>query len=121
MFDLIIDKYESFPDSLISSVSYERSNENDGKVDIIISCMNGYNNDEFETIKLSFVGVFKFRFIENHPFSSLIINKALLINDKAGITFDFFPDIYKDGLKENLESDFIIKCTNVFFEVIDNE
>ena len=118
MFKEIIDKYENFSDSLISNINYKRSSEDEGKIEIVIRCMNSYNNYEFEIIKLTILGIYKFRFLEEKGFSSLIINSALLVEQEDCIIIDFFPDIYKEKFVLNENSDFIIKAKSVIYELI---
>ena len=118
MIDEIKKRYELFSDSLISKISYERTTEKDGKIEIIIRSMNALNNYQFELVKLIITNVIEFRLIEKHPFSSLIINSALLIKENDFIIIDFYPDIYKDCLKINLESDFIIKAEKICYKVL---
>ena len=120
MLEEIKERFEFFSDALIKKISYEGVKEGYGKIVITLNTMDSDNNDNFSKIKLIFKGIQKFRLIEQYPFSSLIINQALLIEDEEGITFDFFPEICDDNrLKEDPNSDLLIKCQGVSFKVIE--
>ncbi|WP_143055625.1 hypothetical protein [Flavobacterium terrigena] len=118
MIEEILNRYESFSDSLISKICYERSNQNDGKIEVFIRCMNAYNDYQFESIKLVLTDVIEFRLIENNPFSALVVNSALLIKQDDFIIIDFFPDIFNEGLKLNSESDFMIRAKGINYQVL---
>lgn len=114
----IIKKYEKFADALIYQVSYY-VNFNQKKAEIVIRCMNSFNNYNFEYIKIIFIDVIFIRFIEKEITSSTLINSALLKEENNIITFDFFPLFYdEDDLRENQESDFIIKCKKIEYRTI---
>ncbi|UII32465.1 hypothetical protein LVD17_01250 [Fulvivirga ulvae] len=105
MLDEIKRKYGEFSDSLILKFTYE-AKESSQNLEVIIHCMNELNNYEFETVKLSFVNVISFRFIENERTSSVLVNSAFLERKNGVITFDFSPSIYSSSdLRENKNSD----------------
>ena len=117
MFNEILKKYERFSDGLILELIY-RSSLDKKKVEVLIKCMNKEIGYRWETIRMHFIDVVFFRFIENESFSSTVINSALLNKEAGLITFDFFPLIFGDSkLEENNNSDFIVKCKDVNFMV----
>lgn len=118
MIEEVSKRYESFHDAVISKYSYERSLEDMGRVEIYIRVMNALDDYIFEEVKLTFIDIFKIRFVEEEKMSSLIINSALLKEEGGIVTMDFFPDIYSWGLKENPDSDFYIKCRKIEYEVL---
>lgn len=117
MFDEIVRKYEAFNDARILSFNYN----NDGvsvTVEVVIRCMNKKNNYAFEDIKLTTKGVLLFRFIESTQICSTVINRALLKEEEGVVTIDFYPEILsKDDLRENMNSDFIIKSKTIEYRV----
>ena len=118
MLDEIKRKYGEFSDSLILKFTHEvkASLQN---LEVTIHCMNESNNYEFETIKLSFVKVISFRFIQNERTSSVVVNSAFLESKNGVITFDFFPSIYgSSDLRENENSDFKVKCREVYYKKV---
>lgn len=114
----INEKFGDFHDTVISSITYSRSTNEDGKIVIAIRAIN-LQTMEFENVSIVFEEVLSFRLIELEAFYSLIINSALIIESKDVIVFDFFPDIYSDRLELNEGSDFIIKCKRVSYKVLD--
>lgn len=79
MINEILKRYESFSDGLISKISYERNHMNNiGKAEIYMTVMNAQDDYVFEKIKLSFIGIQKFRFVENENTSSFVINSAFI-------------------------------------------
>ncbi|MGB3947675.1 MAG: hypothetical protein WBM13_06805 [Bacteroidia bacterium] len=118
MLNEIINKYEQFSDALISEISY-KSTGNKKNLDVVIKCMNSLKDFEFETIKLTFIDLISVRFIEREKMSSVLINSALLKKTNNIIMFDFFPTTYDNNLVENLNSDFIIKCKEVYYDVLE--
>ena len=111
-------KYGNFEDSLVSSITYSRTIDDDGRIEVILNAMNAEEDFRFDKIKLIFSNIVKFRFIEWHSFSSLIINTVLIMKRENEVVFDFFPLITSDGLKENDESDFKIICKEVKYEFL---
>lgn len=110
MINEIINKYEKFSDALISEINYKSSLQT-RSVEVIIKCMNSQKDYEWEIIKLKFTDILLFKFSENANSSSTLINSALLKEEDGIIVMDFFPLIFGDhNLKENINSDFIIKC-----------
>jgi hypothetical protein len=113
----IQEKYEQFSDALISQIVYNSSG-NEKSAQITIRCMNKLNDYQFEVIKLQFEDIISIRFIESFNSCSTVINSALLTQQNEIIVFDFFPDIYSDGLlQENDNSDFKIKCMKLSYEL----
>lgn len=118
MFKEIINKYDRFSDALISEIKYN-SLENTREVTVTIKCMNSLNDFQWEIVKLIFTDIQFIRFIERIQTSSTFINSAMLKEEDNILIFDFFPLIFDgDKLAENAESDFLIKCKGVKYEVI---
>ena len=118
MINEIINKYEKFSDALISEINYKSSIQS-RNIEVIINCMNSQKDYEWETIKLIFMDVLFFKFSENENSSSTLINSALLKEEKDFILLDFFPQIFGNyNLKENVNSDFIIKCKILKYELL---
>lgn len=113
MIQEIIDKYKSFHDATINKITYQRNINDEGFIIISINAMNFQNNFEFEKIEVTFERIKSFRLVESFPYSSLIITAAIISEENGLITVDFFPDIYKDKLVINENSDFIVKCHNI--------
>jgi hypothetical protein len=114
----IKEKYERFSDALILEIRYENLSDN-RVVEVNMNCMNSKNDYEWETIKLIFNDILLFRFVENEKTSSTSIFAALLKEEDGIMVFDFFPLIYEElELKENENSDFIIKCRDVKYKVL---
>ncbi|MFN8359149.1 MAG: hypothetical protein U0264_04475 [Candidatus Kapaibacterium sp.] len=119
MIDEIINKYEKFPDGSISEFSYKFDYNNlKREINLIVHCMDFQNNCEWNVIKLIFMDVIHFQFVEIENSCSTEINSALLKKENGVITVDFFPLIYFEELKENDKSDFMIKCKELKYELI---
>ncbi len=121
----IIEKYGDFHDALISEINYKCHDEYiypDNRIlEVILRCQN-FENGEYEIVKLMFKHVRKYSFSEEFSGSSLLIYSALLKKEEDIIIFDFFAIIYGDWLlKENPNSNFIIKCKEVSYEVLSQE
>lgn len=120
MIEEIKEKYEDFADSLISQVSYLRTLDNQGIIEITLAVMNAENDYKFENIKLVLSNISTFRFVEMNNTSSLIIYGAILSQDNGVITLDFFPEIHDDKYVVNEESDFLVRCKHITYEFIEN-
>ena len=116
MINEIVEKYEKFSDSLISEFTF-KSSEID-QIEIVIKCRNANRNYEWELVRLMFNDVFEFRFVSLANMSSVVINSALIKQENGFIIVDFFPLIFaNDNLKENIQSDLIIKCKELKYSV----
>lgn len=113
MIQEITDKYKSFHDATIDKITYQRTINDEGFIIVNINAMNFKNNFEFEKVEITLKGIRSFRLVESFPYSSLIITAAVIIEEEGLITVDFFPDIYKDKLVINEDSDFIVKCNSI--------
>ena len=122
MIDEIIQKFEHFSDAIILQIQYKVSVGNPnakGDVEAIIRCSNSQNEYAYEIIKLIFIDVLKFRFIEHETTSSTVITWALIQIDSDSILFDFFPILYSTTGVENNESDFLVRCLKVKYEKLE--
>lgn len=120
MLEKIIERYSVFADSVISELNYKRylniSGIDVGVIEIYLRAENKFG--DYEIVKLKFSEIILFRFIELPGTSSLIINGAYLNKENDVITFDFFPLIYSSGNVENANSDLMIKCKKITFEIL---
>lgn len=91
MLDEIVDTYERFSDALILDIHYANSTHDGRSLDMTIRCMNKHKDYEWDTVKISFMGISRFRFIEEERTSSTLINSALLRSEQDKIVIDFFP------------------------------
>ena len=81
--------------------------------------MNKHKDYEWEVIKLSLIGVQRFRFVESEQTNSLFITSALIKAESEKVVIDFFPFIYSnDKLIENPDSDFLIHCKSLMYKQI---
>jgi hypothetical protein len=118
MINEIINKYEQFSDALISEINYKSSIQS-RNIEVIIKCMNSHKDYKWETIKLIFIDVLFFKFTENENTSSTLINSALIKEEKNMIIVDFFALIFgNNDLKENANSDFIVKCKTLKYKLL---
>lgn len=85
-------------------------------IEIILKTVN--NTTDYEVVKLFFLEIVTFRYIETYKTSNLVIKEVLLNKEDNIITVDFSPLIYDDGIKENINSDFMIKCKEIRYEVL---
>jgi hypothetical protein len=115
MFCTIVSKYERFADSLISAVTYN-STSTTSIVEVLMECWSNEDDYKREKIKLKFIDIQLFRFIEVG--GSTVINSALLKNEDNLITVDFFPIRFERELLEDTNSDFLIKCKKITYEVL---
>ncbi|OIN55611.1 hypothetical protein BLX24_29155 [Arsenicibacter rosenii] len=84
--------------------------------------MNKCKDYEFEVIRLVFEDVISIRFVEEENVSSLLVNAALIKKVNGVIIVDFFPLFYgENDLRENVESDFMIKCRGIHYDEVNKE
>jgi hypothetical protein len=125
MIQELINRFDKFSDSVVEEIKYFFSNQGRaGKkvfAQIIIRSLDR-KTDKWIRAKILFEDVNKFRFIENEKICSTVINAALVKIQKENIVFDFFPIFYSQShLVENDNSDFLIYCKNVSFEILKDE
>ncbi|MNY22205.1 hypothetical protein D3C86_1558000 [compost metagenome] len=122
MIELIKERYKGFPDAVISEIFYKRylsvAGFDEGVVEVYLRAEN--IDGDYEIVKLIFSDIISFRFIEIENSSNLILNGIFLEKDGNVITCDFFPLIYNYGVVENKDSDFMIKCKSLNFEISDH-
>jgi hypothetical protein len=118
MIEKIIEDYAEFSDSWISEITLYN---NENIIEIIIHCANKNKDYSYEKVKISFKKIINYVLIEKNRISDLA-PKDVLINEKNGIiTFDFFPIDHFDYLEENPNSEFIIKCKEISYEVLSSD
>lgn len=124
----LIENYEDFGDALITEIHY-KSNFNyqnvvkSGKheIDILISCFNRNRDYERDLIKITCIDIKSLKIQK----SESMIFGALMKEEEGIITLDFFPildTVTDEGdfiLRENIESDCIIKCREVIYKVLE--
>lgn len=117
----LIKNYEYFHDALITEYHYKSGYHIDvrkkviSEVDIYISCFHAEtsNNDK---LKINFKEIEYFRANDIEG----MVYGALMKEEKGIITFDFFPTIVSSGeVEENPESNFIVKCKEVSYTIIE--
>lgn len=116
MIEEINKRYGGFHDAIISNISYSRSIENESIIEITLSVMS--LECVYENIKILLSEISYFRFIEKNYSSSLIINGVVLVEEEGVITLDFFPEISASGYTITEDSDFLIRCKHISYEVI---
>ncbi|KQX13588.1 hypothetical protein [Flavobacterium sp. Root420] len=128
MFKNLIEDYEDFGDALITEIHY-KSNFNyqdvaksgNHEVDILISCFNRNRDYERDLIKITCIGIKSIKIQK----SERMIFGALMKEEEGIITLDFFPivDTVTDKgeyvLRENIESECIVKCNEVIYKVLE--
>jgi len=119
MLEKITSEYAKFPDSLIEGICFfPISKKSDSTIEVTLSCYNLKKENKKETIKLIFtkIELVKFNQLNDNP--SLFLDEIYIDGRNDLITFDFFPIDHFDYLEENPNSNFIIKCRKVEFEVL---
>jgi len=71
-----------------------------------------------EIIKLSFKDIVEIKLGQFRNNLSLILDEVYIENKNGLIVLDFFPIDHLDYLEENPNSNFIIKCNAIDFEVL---
>ena len=121
MIQEIIKKYDRFPDALILEINFKSITATlfKGDVAVTLRCKNHQADFKWEVVRLTFSEVVSFRFIEHIDASSVIVYAAMIQESEGIITFDFFPLMYGAfDLRENKDSDFMIKSRSVSYEVL---
>lgn len=119
MIQEIIEKYCELSDSWVSEVKLLNNNEN--ILELIIDCANKSKDYSYEKVKFSFTKMISYKLIGKNGVTDFA-PKDVFINQKEGvITFDFFPIDHFDYLEENPNSEFIIKCREISYEVLSSE
>ena len=111
-------KYHEFGDAVISEIIY--SVTGDYKRNVVVK-LNAYNwqIDKREAITLSFGNVVKFRFSETKKTNSTVIFEAYIGKIDDLIIFDFFAlQISQNKVAEDPNSDFVIHCKDMKYEVM---
>lgn len=111
------EKYRDLSDTTLYGVSYSRSLDDDGFVTIVMLSYN-YSENHYQKVKLTLSGIKSFRFVEIRDSSNFVINAAAIENRNNEIVLDFFPVIYANRLEINSESDFLVECLELKFEVL---
>lgn len=121
MLSVIKKKFETFPDAVILGFHFNLDlNEDTKNVEILIRCMNFEDNKKWEIIKLKFREILSYRSILDSDFD-LIIDTALLIQEKDYIVFDFFPFFTGPAYYSvNEDSSLIIKTKFIEYEYIED-
>ncbi|WP_281310559.1 hypothetical protein [Flavobacterium flavigenum] len=120
MLEKITPRYGNFPDSLIERIIfYPITGSTESNVEVLLSCYNIKNEMKKEMIKLSFKKIKQIKLSQLNDNPSLFLNEIYIENKNDLITFDFFPIDHFDYLEENPNSSFIIKCSEIDFEVLE--
>ena len=123
MFNALKENYGEFHDCLITEIRYatnfnyhDISKSGKREVEVFISCFNIAEDYQRQLIKIicSDVNEFKFGGYEG------MIYSALLKNESDIFILDFFPIILDgDNLKEDPNSDCLIKCKAVSYVILE--
>lgn len=120
MLEKITSNYGKFPDSLIERIIfYPITGSTESNIEVILSCYNIKNEMKNEIIKLSFKKIEQIKLSQFKDNPSLFLNEIYTENKNGLIIFDFFPIDHFDYLEENPNSNFIIKCSEIDFEVLE--
>jgi hypothetical protein len=120
MIEKIIENYFELSDSWISEIKSIDSN-NEITLELIIHCANRNKDYSYEKVKFLFSKIISYQIIRKNIVNNFA-PKDVFIKEKDGIiTFDFFPIDHFDYLEENPNSDFIIKCKEISYEVLSSE
>jgi hypothetical protein len=115
-------QYDQFLDSTVFNFNYSFSSINnkiEKKIEVIIYCANIKKDYKWEFIKITFIDLIKYRFIQTENISNGVIESALLKEENGIIFIDFFPILLDLGdLDENPNSRFSIHCKKIEYEVI---
>ena len=119
MLEKITSEYAKFPDSLIEGIYFfPISKESDSTIEVILSCFNLKKENKNEIIKLIFTKIELIKFNQFNDDPSLFLDEIYIDYKNDLITFDFFPIDHFDYLEENPNSNFIIKCRKISYEVL---
>lgn len=113
--------YKKFSDCLIKKTKYDSyiSEESKERIEVTLSCFNFERENRREIIKLIFEDLITVKFIQIKNNPSLFLDEVYILEENELITFDFFPIDHFDYLEENPNSNFIIKCKKVSYEVLE--
>lgn len=114
-------KYSHFHDAQISKINII---EKYGNIDLnlTLSCTNSQNDYNLDNIKLNFIDVTSFILNFKKNDGILTIFACFLEKENNIITIDFDCIFFdKNNLRENPNSQFIIKCKEIGYEVLSNE
>lgn len=114
-------RYKTFGDAVIDSIHYQIKSDKGYAKDLTVCviCLN-WQTDQWEKVKIDFINVKYFRFIETAKIQNSVIFEALLKEVEGKIIIDFYP-IQVDGLgklEEDPNSSFAIHCTALAYEVL---
>jgi len=128
MISEIKNKYKGFHDALIFDILYSnRHGKQKGLTPKVIVGLNAFNiqTEKWEQLKLIFSDVVKFWFFEGKnekgkAVNSTVVFEAYIEKIDDLIIFDFFA-LQVDGrdlLAENPNSDFVIHCKDINYELV---
>lgn len=117
----IIKQYQYFSDGVIRNITYSYPIENKINATVQILCSNTQNNYEWELVKIIFYDILFFKFIAHGDSIGSVIDMALIKIENEFIVFDFFGlfNANYQSLEENPESEFVIKCKKIEYEVLE--
>lgn len=102
MLEKIKQKYSGFSNAAIQEVNYNRylaiKELEDGMIEIILKTEIG--KTDYEIVKLTFLGIHIFRFLEVYKTNGLAIKEALLKREKNIITLDFSQLLMMEGFSK---------------------
>jgi hypothetical protein len=116
-------KYHEFGDALVSKIVFDVTGygtKNIRRNSTVKLTAYNWQAEKREVIALSFIDIVKFRFSESKKISSTVILEAYLAQTDDLIIFDFFAlQVGQNDVAEDPNSDFVIHCREIKYEVID--
>jgi hypothetical protein len=114
-------KYSHFHDAQIYKINFQEEYGNNNLI-LMLSCTSSQNDYNLDNLKISLIDVVSFKYDFKKNMGLLTIFACFLKTENDLITVDF-DCIYFDeeNLKENPNSQFIIKCREISYEVLSSE
>lgn len=123
----IKNKYQRFHDGIILDIIYsvtELGEKSGSKREASLYIQtHDYQTGNSEKIKLIFLDITKFKFFESEKICSTIIFEAFIEERDNLIIFDFdcLQLDGRDKLAENRNSNFVIHCKGINYEIMDSQ
>jgi len=119
MLEKITTYYGKFPDSLVRQIIFNPVTGNRASnIEVTLSCYNIKHEMRPEIIKLCFKDIVEIKLTQFKNNPSMFLDEIYINNINGLIVFDFFPIDHFDYLEENPNSNFIIKCNTINYEVL---
>lgn len=114
-----INTYGQLSDSIITEVKFkvDLSNPIEKRMEIKIYCSNIISDFKYEMVKLEFLNISELVFNNNEEFKNFAPKDVFIAKKEDRIVFDFDPIDYLDYLEERPNSNFKIKCKNIYYSM----